>query len=166
LCSVRKPNSLEFSKCLSLVCFWILLKINFSNSLPVVDKRLIGRKFGFLPSFGRVMIFVSFQGAGKWLSRKQWLNKCVKCTRGLLGKCRRRSRIRKLIVQCGNQAGLRLEPPRVVCGHSHTSHALWTVFLNSLWLYWLYWLDKIWDLMNHELQMVPLVHNFLLWILQ
>jgi hypothetical protein len=47
------------------VCFWILLKISFSNNLPVVDKRLIGRKFGenfeYFPGFGRVTIFTSFQ---------------------------------------------------------------------------------------------------------
>jgi hypothetical protein len=37
------------------------------------------------------MIFASLQGAGKWQSRGQWLNKCVKCTIGLLGICRRYS---------------------------------------------------------------------------
>jgi hypothetical protein len=31
------------------------------------------------------MIFASFQGAGKWPSRRQWFNKCVKCTKDLLG---------------------------------------------------------------------------------
>jgi hypothetical protein len=43
--------------------------INFSKNLPVVDRRLIGRKFlgnfGFLPGFGRAMILASFQDAGK-----------------------------------------------------------------------------------------------------
>jgi hypothetical protein len=51
------------------MCFWIVLIISFSNSLPVVDKRLIGSKFGgnfgSLPGFGRVMILASFQGAEK-----------------------------------------------------------------------------------------------------
>jgi hypothetical protein len=44
LWSVRKPNWLAFSKFLCSLCFWVL-KINFSNSLPVVEKRLIGHKF-------------------------------------------------------------------------------------------------------------------------
>jgi hypothetical protein len=90
-----KPNRLAFSKFLSSVCFWIFLKISFSDSLPVMDKRLIGRKFGgnleSLPDFGRVMIFASLQSAGKWPSRRQWLNICVECTRGLVGRCRRHS---------------------------------------------------------------------------
>jgi hypothetical protein len=51
------------------MCFWIVLKISFSNSLPAMDKMLIERKFwgnfGPLPSIGREMIFASFQGAGK-----------------------------------------------------------------------------------------------------
>jgi hypothetical protein len=37
------------------------------------------------------MFLASFQGVGKWLSWKQWLNKRVKCTRGILGRCRRHS---------------------------------------------------------------------------
>jgi hypothetical protein len=41
-----KPNWLAFSKFLFLVCFWVVLKISFSNSLPVMDKRLIGHKCG------------------------------------------------------------------------------------------------------------------------
>jgi hypothetical protein len=75
-------------------CFWIVLKTSFSNSL-VVDKRLIGCKFwrnlGPLPGFGRVMISASFQGARKSPSSRQWLNKCIKCTRGIPGRCRRHS---------------------------------------------------------------------------
>jgi uncharacterized membrane protein len=44
--------SKAFSKFLSSVCFWIVLKISFSNSLPIVDKRLIGCKFwGHFGSF-------------------------------------------------------------------------------------------------------------------
>jgi hypothetical protein len=42
----RKPNWLVFSKFLPSVCFWIVLKTSFSNSLPLVDKRPIGRKCG------------------------------------------------------------------------------------------------------------------------
>jgi hypothetical protein len=53
----RKPNWLAFSKFLSSVCFWVFLKISFSNSLPVVDKRLIGRKFG--GDFGSLLAFIS-----------------------------------------------------------------------------------------------------------
>jgi hypothetical protein len=41
--------------------FWM----TFSNSFPVVDKRLIGHKFcgnlGSLPGFGKVINFASFQ---------------------------------------------------------------------------------------------------------
>jgi hypothetical protein len=86
---------LAFSEFISSICFWIVLNIRFSNSLPVVDKSLIGREFreslGSLPGFGRVMIFASFHGARNWLGRKQWLSTCVKCTRGLTGRCRRHS---------------------------------------------------------------------------
>jgi hypothetical protein len=50
-------------------------RINFSNSLPVLDRRLIGRKFwgnfGSLPGFDNVMTFASFQDFGKWDSRGQ-----------------------------------------------------------------------------------------------
>jgi hypothetical protein len=77
------------------MCFWNNFKTTFSNSFPVAGMRLIGRKFwgnfGSLPVFGRVMIFASFQDCGKWDSRKQWLNKWVKCTNGRLGRCLRHS---------------------------------------------------------------------------
>jgi hypothetical protein len=43
---------------------WVVLKIS-SDSLPVVDKRLIGRKFGSLTGKGRVIIFASFQDVEK-----------------------------------------------------------------------------------------------------
>jgi hypothetical protein len=100
LCSVMqwhawKPNWLALSRLLSSMCFWIILRMTFSNSLPVVDKRLIGRKFWgnfvSLPGFGNVTTFVSLQDFGKWDSRRQWLNTCVKCTSGLLGRCLRHS---------------------------------------------------------------------------
>jgi hypothetical protein len=82
----QKPNWLSFCKFLSFVRFWIILKVSFSYSLPVVYKRLIGWKFGVF-----AMIFISFQGAVKWPSWKQRWNKCVKYTRGPLGRCRRHS---------------------------------------------------------------------------
>jgi hypothetical protein len=84
----RKPNWL-----LSSVCFWTIFRMTFSYSFLVVDKRLIGRKFwwnfGSLPDFGNVTSFASFQDFGKRDSRRQWLNKCVKCTNGLLERCLR-----------------------------------------------------------------------------
>jgi hypothetical protein len=93
--SVRKTNWLAFTKFFSSVCFWIILKTNFWNTFSIMDKRLIGHKFGgnlgSMPGFGRVMIFASFQGVGKCWSRRQRLNKLVKCTRGLLGRCRKHS---------------------------------------------------------------------------
>jgi hypothetical protein len=77
------------------MCFWTILWMTFSNNLPVVDRRLIGRKswgnLGSLPYFGNVMTFASFQRFGKWDSRRQWLNKCVKCTNGRFGRCLRHS---------------------------------------------------------------------------
>jgi hypothetical protein len=61
----RKPNWFALSRPLSSICFWRVFRITFSNSLPVVDRRLIGRKFcgnfGSLPGFGNVMTFASFQ---------------------------------------------------------------------------------------------------------
>jgi hypothetical protein len=49
--------------------------MTFSNSLPVIDKKLIGRKFcgnfGSLPGFGNVITFASFQGFRKWDIRGQ-----------------------------------------------------------------------------------------------
>jgi hypothetical protein len=84
----RKPNWLALNRLLSSMCFWIILRKTFLNDLPVVERRLIGRKFwgnfGSLPGFGNVMIFASFQDFGKWDSRRQWLNKCAKCTNGRL----------------------------------------------------------------------------------
>jgi hypothetical protein len=63
--------------------------------LPVVGRRLIGRKFWgnfeSLSGFGKVIIFASFQGFGKCDKRRQWLNKWVKCTNGRLGRCLKHS---------------------------------------------------------------------------
>jgi hypothetical protein len=68
-----------------------IFRMTFSNSLAVVDKRLIELKlcgnFGSLPGFGNVITSASYQGFGKWDSRMQWLNKCVRRTNGLLGIC-------------------------------------------------------------------------------
>jgi hypothetical protein len=70
-----QPNWLALSRPLSLICFWRVFRITFSNSLPLMDRRLIGRKFlgnfGSLPGFGNVVTFASFQDFGKWDRRRQ-----------------------------------------------------------------------------------------------
>jgi hypothetical protein len=38
------PNWLALSRPLSSVCLWAVFRITFSNSLPIVDKRLIESK--------------------------------------------------------------------------------------------------------------------------
>jgi hypothetical protein len=95
LWQARKPNWFAFSRPLSPMCLWTIFGITFSNNLPVVGKRLIGRNFwgnvGSLPGFGKVIIFASFQGVGKWAIRRQWLNKWVKYTKGIFGSCLRHS---------------------------------------------------------------------------
>jgi hypothetical protein len=74
----RKPNWHALRRPLSSMCLWSIFRTMFSISLPVVDKRLIGRKFcgnfGFLPGFGKVITFSSFQDVGKCASRIQWLS--------------------------------------------------------------------------------------------
>jgi hypothetical protein len=91
----RKTNCLTLSRLLSSTCFWTMLRMTFSNKLPLVERRLIGcefwEKYGSLSGFGIDMNFSSFQDFGKWESRRQWLNKCVKCTNGRLGRCLRHS---------------------------------------------------------------------------
>ena len=91
----RKSNLLAFSKFLSSIWFWNIFWITFSNNFPVVDKRLIRHEFlgnlGSLPGMSKVMIFDTFQGDGMCDRRIQYLNKCAKCTRGLLGGCLRLS---------------------------------------------------------------------------
>jgi hypothetical protein len=86
----RKPNWLGFCMCL-----WIILRMTFSNSLPAVGRRLIGlrfwRNFGFLPGFGKVITFASFQDDGRCDRRKQWLNRWVRWTNGFRGSCLRHS---------------------------------------------------------------------------
>jgi hypothetical protein len=92
----RKPKWLAWSRSLSSRCLWTNFRITFSNSLSAVDKRLIGRKkiwgnLGSLPGFGKVIASASFQDTGKSDSRMQWLNRWVRCTSGLLGRCLRHS---------------------------------------------------------------------------
>jgi hypothetical protein len=86
----RKTNWLELSRPLSCICFWRVFRITFSNSLPVLERTLIGHKFWgnfwSLRCYGNVMNFAFFQDFGKWDSRRQWLNKCIKCTNGRLGR--------------------------------------------------------------------------------
>jgi hypothetical protein len=41
----RKPNWLALSRSLISVCLWTMFSMTFSKSLPIMDKRLIGRKF-------------------------------------------------------------------------------------------------------------------------
>lgn len=59
----QKPNCLALSSTLCLIWLWTILRINSSNSLPVVGKRLIGHKFlgNFysLPAFGNGISFAS-----------------------------------------------------------------------------------------------------------
>jgi len=87
----RNPNWLAFSKLLESRCLWTIFWMTFSNSWPILDKRLIGLKlcgnFGSLPGFGKVIIFASFQEPGKCDSFRQWLNTFVEWTRGLSGMC-------------------------------------------------------------------------------
>ena len=55
----RKTNWLALSWPLSSICLWRNFKNTFSNSFPVVDRRLIERKFlrnfGSLPGLGKVI---------------------------------------------------------------------------------------------------------------
>jgi hypothetical protein len=89
----RERNWLAFSKLLPSSYLWTVL-ITFSNSLPVVDRRLsVLNVEGILsPYLASVRFtFASLQVAGKYDSQKQWLNKWVKWTNGLLGRCLRHS---------------------------------------------------------------------------
>jgi hypothetical protein len=91
------PNWFAFNMSPSSMCLWTIFRITYSNirvhSLPVVGKRLISRKFWenvrSLPELGKVIIFASIQGVGKWEIRRQWLIKWVKCTNSLFGRCLR-----------------------------------------------------------------------------
>jgi hypothetical protein len=73
---VRKPHTLQCRAvtdtetklaCIKKASFFNVplnyFQNNFSNSLPIVDKRLIGGKFrgnfGLLPGFGKVITFAS-----------------------------------------------------------------------------------------------------------
>jgi hypothetical protein len=85
----RKPNWLALSRLLSLMCFWTILWMTFSNNLTVLDRREIGSKFwgnfGSLPGSGNVMTFPYFQDFPKWGNRRQGLIKCDKWINGRLG---------------------------------------------------------------------------------
>jgi hypothetical protein len=76
----RKPNWHALCRPLSSMCLWTIFSITFSNSLSVVDNRLIGRKFWgnsrSLPGLGKIITFASFQEFGERDSRRQWLNTC------------------------------------------------------------------------------------------
>jgi hypothetical protein len=61
-----KPNWFALGWSLSSMCIRIIFRITFSNSLPVVNRRLIVRKLygnlGFLPGCDNVITFASFNG--------------------------------------------------------------------------------------------------------
>jgi hypothetical protein len=56
------------------MCLWIIFRKTFTNSLPVVGSRLIGRRFwgnlGSLPGFGKVITFASLCQINQWSPRK------------------------------------------------------------------------------------------------
>jgi hypothetical protein len=58
----RKTNWHTFSKLFSSTCLWTILRITFTNSLPVVERRLSDHKFwgnfGSLPGFSKVIFWV------------------------------------------------------------------------------------------------------------
>jgi hypothetical protein len=128
------------------MCFWSNCKMTFSNSLPVMGRRLIGRKFWgnfeSLPVFGSVKIFASFQHCRKWNSWKQWLNEWVKCTNGRLGRYLRHSfgmssipqailNFKEFINFCKSDGLIiwrGLLPPPAFHGFRHTNHVVWTEF--------------------------------------
>jgi hypothetical protein len=72
------------------MCLWIIFRITFSNSFPVVGSLLTRRRFGgnlgSLPGFGTVITFASFQDLRKREILIKLLIKCVKWTSGLLGR--------------------------------------------------------------------------------
>jgi hypothetical protein len=85
---VRKPHTLKCRAvmgtetklaCIKKAAFsmvlWTIFRVTFSNNLPNDDKKLIGSKFcgqfGSLPGIGYVIRFATFQGFGKWDSRRQ-----------------------------------------------------------------------------------------------
>jgi len=79
----RKPNWHGFSKLFPSMCLWIILRMTFSNSSPVVSRRLIGLRF-----WGN---FDPCQDDGKRDNRKQWLNRWVRRNIGFRGRCLRQS---------------------------------------------------------------------------
>jgi hypothetical protein len=129
------------------------------------------------------MTSASFQSFGKWDSRRQWLNKCVRCTSGLLGifledywgigseyhqvHKRFSISINLIIYVCHKvllfptgcrlqmRAELGLHSPPVVHGFRHTDHEMWTGFLNNLKLLWLSRSGDMLVLKGHEQRLVP-----------
>jgi hypothetical protein len=63
LLCVRKPNWLALNRPLFAICLHTIFRITFSNNLPVMDRRLIGHRFGgnlgSLPGFSKVITFAS-----------------------------------------------------------------------------------------------------------
>jgi hypothetical protein len=176
----RKTNWLALSILLSLMCFWTIIRITFSNNLLVVERRLIFRKFwgnfGCLPGFGNVMIFASFQYFVKWDSRRQWLNKCVKYvyTNGRLWRCVWHSfgmptipqdflNLKELISFCKTH-GLVLSRGLVVYGFKQSLNSslrppfmvfitqimVWTEFPSSRQFRCISRTNEIWGLKDHE----------------
>jgi hypothetical protein len=153
----RKRNWLALSRPLSSMCLWTIFRITFSNSLPIEDKRLIGCKFWgnfwFLPGSGNGIACTSFKDSGKWDSRRQRINKCVRCTSGLLGRCLRHSFgvpsspqdflnsnefANWSVSQCltlhkgfSSLRELGLESPPAAHRFRHTGQEMWTGFLNN-----------------------------------
>jgi hypothetical protein len=147
--------------------------------LTVVDKRLIGHTFGgnlgYLPGFGKVIIFASFQGVENSRAEgSDYIN--VKFTDGLLGRCLRHpfgmpSFLRAYLnfkewisfykphglILSGRgvwclylRAELKLWPPPAFRDFRHTGHGVWTDFPSSHQLRWLSLTVKFksWKAMN------------------
>jgi hypothetical protein len=162
------------------MCLWTIFRITFSNSLPVVDKRIIGRKFwgNFwpLPGFGNVTNFVSFQGFGIWDSRRQWLNKCVRCISGLIGRWLRHSfgipsspqtflnfsefinlRISQVLL-LPRRCPLYMRPELGLCsppaahGFRHSGHEMWNSLLNNPQSRWFSPSGDMLFLKDHQIQ--------------
>jgi hypothetical protein len=90
----QMPNWYTFSMLFSSMCLWTIFRITLSNTC-VVERRFTGHNiwvnFGSLPGFGKGITFASFQDTGKCESCKHWLNRCVRWTSVLLGRCLRHS---------------------------------------------------------------------------
>jgi hypothetical protein len=154
---------LTLSTLLSSMCLWTIFRITFSNSLPVVDKRLIGLKFWANLGSYHLSVTLQILLPSKALengSRKKWLIRRVRCANGLLGKYLRHSGD----ILSGPQAFLSFDEfanlhmlkcltflKRESCtdasrfwtlvttfihGVHHTGHEMWSGFLNNPQLRW------------------------------